>query len=67
MAGFILQLGYGECLGGIGNGTSMLGVEMNLAALDRFHVSEGCKEPSVLAAGVVRKAADIGVIDGVQE
>lgn len=45
----------------------MLGVEMNLAALARFHVAEGCEEPSVLAAGVVRKAADIGFIDGVQE
>lgn len=67
LAGFTFQLGHGECLSGIGSGTSMLGVEMNLAALDRFRGSEGCGEPSVLAAGVARKAADIGFIDGVQE
>lgn len=29
--------------------------------------SEGCEEPSVLAAGVVSNAADVGLIDGVQE
>lgn len=28
---------------------------------------KGTEGPSVLAAGVVRKAADVGFIDGVQE
>lgn len=71
MTGYVVQRRYrAVCLIGFrrGNGTSILGVEeLPHSSRQGACTDRECEESSVLAAGVISKAADVGFIDAVQE